>query len=143
MVNHILVAVDGSETATRAAHYARDLAKQTGAHLTLLIVITPPSAVAVPPFDVVSITRAHPDEKHIAAARAVMDEVEAALGAQASARVAISAKFAETICEEARKERADLLVVGARGLGAVERVVLGSVSEKVLREADRPVLVVR
>ncbi|MFZ5475865.1 MAG: universal stress protein [Myxococcota bacterium] len=143
MVTHILVALDGSETSTRAARFASDLARQTGARLTMLIVITPPSAVAVPPFDVWSITRAHPDGEHIALARKTMDEIEGELGDKAAARVALATNYAQAICEEARKEGADLIVVGARGLGAVERVVMGSVSERVLRDAGRPVLVVR
>jgi nucleotide-binding universal stress UspA family protein len=37
----------------------------------------------------------------------------------------------------------DLVVLGARGLGAVQRLLLGSVSEGVLRHADRPVLIVK
>jgi len=36
-----------------------------------------------------------------------------------------------------------LVVVGARGLGTLERVLLGSVSEGVLRHVDRPVLIVK
>jgi len=38
---------------------------------------------------------------------------------------------------------ADLVVVGARGLGALKRLLLGSVSEGVLRNAERSVLIVR
>jgi nucleotide-binding universal stress UspA family protein len=37
----------------------------------------------------------------------------------------------------------DLVVVGARGLGAAQRILLGSVSEDVLRHVDRTVLVVK
>jgi len=36
-----------------------------------------------------------------------------------------------------------LVVVGARGLGTLERVLLGSVSEGILRHVDRPVLIVK
>jgi nucleotide-binding universal stress UspA family protein len=50
---------------------------------------------------------------------------------------------AATILREAEAHGSDLVVVGARGLGALERIALGSVSEAVLRHASCPVLVVR
>jgi nucleotide-binding universal stress UspA family protein len=50
---------------------------------------------------------------------------------------------AATILREAEAHGSDLIVVGARGLGALERIALGSVSEAVLRHATVPVLVVR
>ena len=50
---------------------------------------------------------------------------------------------AATILREAEISDADLIIVGARGLGLLERVALGSVSESVLRHAACPVLVVR
>jgi nucleotide-binding universal stress UspA family protein len=46
------------------------------------------------------------------------------------------------IVDTAREQDAALIVIGARGLGGVQRALLGSVSEKVARHADRPVLVV-
>jgi nucleotide-binding universal stress UspA family protein len=49
----------------------------------------------------------------------------------------------DEIVEAAARPDVDLVVVGARGLGTLERVVLGSVSEGVLRHADRPVLIVK
>ena len=42
-----------------------------------------------------------------------------------------------------RAAAADLLVVGSRGLGAVRRLLLGTVSEKVLQHAPCPVLIVK
>jgi nucleotide-binding universal stress UspA family protein len=143
LVSHILVAVDGSEHARKAAYYARDLARQTGAHLTILVAVTPPSAVTIPPFDAVSITASQPDAAHLAAAQALMDELVADLGhGRAVPQVTIGPP-APTIAAEAERLGADLVVVGARGLGAAERFVLGSVSERLLRESERPVLVVR
>ncbi len=50
---------------------------------------------------------------------------------------------AATILKEAEAHDSDLIVVGARGLGALKRITLGSVSETVLRHATCPVLVVR
>jgi nucleotide-binding universal stress UspA family protein len=143
VINHILVAIDGSECSRHAAYFARDLARQTGAQLTLFVAIEPPSAVVVPPFDAVSITTAHPDPAHLAVAQKVMDEVKASLpGGRADTQVTLGHP-AETICSEAVRLGADLIVIGARGLTAAERILIGSVSEHVLRKAERPVLVVR
>ncbi len=50
---------------------------------------------------------------------------------------------AETIVERARKEKADLVVVGARGLSNIQRFLLGSVSQKVVTHAPCSVLVVK
>jgi nucleotide-binding universal stress UspA family protein len=50
---------------------------------------------------------------------------------------------AEVLVRDAEEHEADLIVVGARGLGPVERVLLGSVSESVLRHAGCPVLIAR
>jgi len=50
---------------------------------------------------------------------------------------------AEVLVRDAEEHECDLIVVGARGLGAVERVLLGSVSESVLRHAGCAVLVAR
>jgi nucleotide-binding universal stress UspA family protein len=47
----------------------------------------------------------------------------------------------QTILEVARERDAAVIVLGARGLSGVQQVLLGSVSEKVARHADRPVLV--
>jgi len=50
---------------------------------------------------------------------------------------------ASEIVAAARAFDADLVVVGARGRGGIERLLLGSVSERVLRDARRPVLIVK
>jgi nucleotide-binding universal stress UspA family protein len=50
---------------------------------------------------------------------------------------------APSLLSEAAKQPSDLIVVGARGLGTVKRLLLGSVSESVLRHASCSVLIVR
>ncbi len=50
---------------------------------------------------------------------------------------------ADALLEEARKENVDLIVVGTRGLNALQRTVMGSVSTKVMHDAPCDVLVTR
>lgn len=143
MITHILVAVDGSDGARRAAYFARDLARQTNAKLTMLVAVTPPSAVTVPPFDAVAISSSNPDPEELAVAEALMNEIIADLGHGRAVPQVTLGPPVETIHAEAARLNVDLVVVGARGLGRAERLLLGSVSEQVVRESDRPVLVVR
>ena len=51
-------------------------------------------------------------------------------------------KVSETICREAARDQASLIVVGSRGHGGVAKLLLGSSSEAVLRRASAPVLLV-
>jgi len=57
-------------------------------------------------------------------------------------KVAIGDPAAEII-EIADKEKADLIIIGSRGLGAIKGVVLGSVSQKVTHHAACPVMIVK
>ena len=50
---------------------------------------------------------------------------------------------AEAILQAARAEKADLIVMGTRGLGALGSLFLGSQSQRVVAEAPCPVLLVR
>jgi nucleotide-binding universal stress UspA family protein len=143
MVSHILVGVDGSDDSRRAALYATDLARQTGAKLTLLVVVIPPTATTFAAFDLVSMTATQPDAEHLARAQALIDSVIADLGHGRAIPSVVTGIPRDAIPAEAAKVGADLIVVGASGAGAVERLLLGSVSESVVRNADRPVLVVR
>lgn len=55
----------------------------------------------------------------------------------------ISGKPAHEITEFAVKNKIDLIVIGTHGTGGIERMLLGSVADKVIRTANQPVLVVR
>jgi nucleotide-binding universal stress UspA family protein len=57
--------------------------------------------------------------------------------------VCLPGKPAEEIMKVASKHRADLIVMGAKGLGAIDRFLLGSVSTRVVQHANCSVLVVR
>lgn len=142
MIGHILVAVDGSEGSRKAARFAHDLAAQTSAKLTMLLVLEPPSVVPVHPVSAFAFVGKQPSREEIDAAMEFLHLVSADLPqAKVERRVEIGAA-ADTIMEQARALDADLIVVGARGLGPGRRWLLGSVSDRVVQHAGRPVTVV-
>lgn len=81
--------------------------------------------------------------EHQVEGRSVLTRTEEALGlVGVTARVAVGDPGA-TLCDVAAAEDADLLLVGSHGRGPVARVLLGSVSDYVIRHAPCPVLVTR
>jgi nucleotide-binding universal stress UspA family protein len=137
----ILVAVDGSACATAAAEHALELAAEYDAALHVVYVIdatdlglTTPSEIDVE--QVKASLRTRGEEATDAVVQAAAD---AGVDAVAEVRVGIPH---EAIREYAAEIGADLLAVGTHGRTGVERYLLGSVAERVVRTADVPVLTV-
>jgi nucleotide-binding universal stress UspA family protein len=140
VIQRLLVGVDGSDSARKAAEFARDLARQTGAHLVVLIAVEPPEVASLGAFDAIAIRPVHPSPAQLARA----NEIAHGLGlGPEQLRIRIETGHpAEVITRVADEENADLVVVGARGIGRAEALILGSVSERLVRDARRPVTVV-
>jgi nucleotide-binding universal stress UspA family protein len=135
----LLVATDGSADARVAAEWAATLPLPTGTSaLVLAVVSLPPSPIEIPTVE--DFRRTLLEE-----ARKAADELVPVLAPRVAAveRRVVAGDPREEIVRVAREWRADLLVVGARGLGAVASALLGSVSLAVARHAPCPVLVVR
>jgi nucleotide-binding universal stress UspA family protein len=124
----ILVATDGSTGAEAAVSAAVQLAAETGAALRCVGVDDT--------FDHAGIDPA-PGARAEAAAAAARD---AGVAATSESRVGPAA---ERILEAARECDADLIVIGSRGRGWLKGTVFGSVSAALVRQAERPVLVVK
>ncbi|WP_343676813.1 universal stress protein [Paraburkholderia heleia] len=145
MYSRILVPLDGSETASAALDAAMDLAYATGAELQPLYVIDIPVIVyEVPGFDP-SVAR----DAFIEQGRIVGTDAQARMtskgvtGTPRTAEVELGAEdIAECIERIAADWHADLIVMGTHGRRGVRRLMLGSVAERVLRLARRPVLLV-
>lgn len=156
MISKILVPTDGSKTAHKAAKYAVELAKLSGATVTVLSVVdrTPFISPAVPGF--VSPSRpgvTHPEhliepiEDYLKEAAAA-DMVEIVKLCQKegvpSKTVIRSGHPVESIVKEAEKSRSDLIVMGSHGRSALKAALLGSVTFGVIHKDTKiPVLVVR
>jgi nucleotide-binding universal stress UspA family protein len=136
----IVVGVDGSEPSLEALRWAIHQAELTNASLEVLTAWSYPERQA--PFGIVPELPLRKDP--MAATRPRLDQaVKAALGRDRNLDVrddVVHGEAAQVLLEAARD--ADLLVVGSRGLGAITGMLLGSVSEHIVRHAPCPVVVV-
>jgi nucleotide-binding universal stress UspA family protein len=138
----ILVPVDGSVGANRAVQFAARLARDTGAALTLLHVYDAPTASQM------GLARQSGDdfkramEELGAASFGAADKALANQDVKVEREVVMGHPAAEIVAK-AQTMKADLVVMGSRGRTELESVLLGSVSERVVRQAPCPVTIVR
>jgi nucleotide-binding universal stress UspA family protein len=141
MYDRILVPVDGSPGTEQVAAHAADLAETTGAEVHGIYVVDEKAvgvgAHELPPADVESAFRGSGEEaldrlRDVVESRDV--DVEAALRHGTPHRA---------IVDYADEVAADVIVMGTHGRSGIERYILGSVTEHVIRVADQPVLAVK
>lgn len=138
MFKNIILAVDGSEYSHRASAYARSLAERYGADLFLIHVFSPTSdLLGYQDFEKLY-------SKRKSAGQKILDEAQELMGITAIKvhRELIEGSEADAIIAVAKKNQADLIVMGTRGFGAVKGILVGSVSRKVLHLSACPVMVV-
>lgn len=141
MFKKIVVGNDGSDNALEALEAAAEIAGEFGGELVVAHVWhLPPTAYVGAPYAPLDLSQQMEDTKKKATERA--KEILARHGAEARA-VELEGNPADAIIDLAETEDADLIVIGSRGLGAIERFVLGSTSERIVRHASCPVLVMR
>jgi nucleotide-binding universal stress UspA family protein len=145
MYSRILVAIDGSKTASHALDTAIRLALASQAQLMPLYVIDLPVMVYdVPGFDPSIVRDAYLEEGRLLCADAQAKMITAGVqGIARSVEVQLGAEdIAHCIVRIASDFNADLIVMGTHGRRGVRRQVLGSVAEKVLRNTQCPILLV-
>jgi nucleotide-binding universal stress UspA family protein len=142
-LKNILVATDFSDPSIIALNYGRDLARSYDASLHVVHVIEDLLALHGP-----EIGFAYADvERNIEAA--VRRDLDAALSdddqqtLHARAVITRSSNVSHAITDYAKNNAIDLIVVGTHGRGAIQRFLIGSVAERVMRTAPCPVLTVR
>ena len=138
----IVVGVDGSEGSRRAAKRAASMAKHWKAKLVVATVVRQPEGWW-------GIGGAPPSPEALSAALAegqkeILDDIEGHLDLDGVEYESVEDLGDPTsrliaICEE---READLLVIGRRGAGLVERVVLGSVADRLCHHSPVPVMVI-
>jgi nucleotide-binding universal stress UspA family protein len=140
----IVVATDGSKYSAAAASEAIGIAQRNNAKLTVLAVI--PADIAMPTdIDFAALQHEKLADQDMQAAeknaKAVKDAAQKA-GVDAKAFV-MSGKPADAIVEIAKDKSADLVVVGSHGRTGLDRLLMGSVAERVIVLSSCAVLVVK
>jgi len=137
MFRHILVATDFSEASGRALENALGLAAEYGSRVTLVHVLQPDRQYATlecpPELDLQRITAEQQFKK-------IVDERH--LGDKISTTLLKHGPVASMVASLIEQEGIDLLVIGTRGRGGLQKLALGSVAEELLRVAPCPVLTI-
>ena len=141
---HILVPVDGSETAYAAVTKAIEFAKAFGSKVTVVQVL------ALDPYIAAEYISANQTNDLIERARtAIVESLEAAKAKFHEQGLEVETKLIEgqvihrEIVNAANETHADLIVIGSHGRTGLKKLFLGSVAQSLLSESHVPVLIVR
>lgn len=143
VLGHILCPFDFSEVSTHALEQAGVLARASGARLTVLhVFLSVMPTTGLDALDAATAQVIEPEDL-----QELRDKVTAAcrLAIEGGASVSIiivGGAPAPVILEHAASDGADLIVMGTHGASGIQHLILGSVTEKVLRRATCPVLTV-
>ncbi len=138
---NILVAVDGSEEAKLALHKAFELAKKEDAALLITHIIDTRTFASIEQYDRTVVERAEAYGNELL--EQYKTDAEAAGVANVKTILDFGSPKIKIPKDIAKQYEVDLIITGATGLNAVERILIGSVSEAIIRNSSCDVLVVR
>ena len=141
-IKKVLAAVDFSEWTAPVLRVGAELARRYGAALSALYAerFLPPPYFTESEIEYVA---EFLDRQRQAARQHLHQQVREILGPTAAQPLFAEAAPVEGILESARATAADLLVLGSHGRSGLNRLLMGSVAEKVVRQTQIPVLVVK
>ncbi len=147
MIKKILIAVDGSRHSLKSVEYGAEVAKGVGAEVLLFHVVKPyrlpdslkefAKAEHMATIDADLLKRG---AQHLLAGSL---DIARKIGVKEVAIEAEEGPIARTIVSRAKSFKADLVVIGSRGMGDIEGMLRGGVSHRVETLAKCPVLVVK
>ena len=138
-ISKILVPIDGSSNSIRGLEHAIRIAKPYLAKITLLHVIP-----GIPPIDIIDTISDYRTNMKKRGREFFLAARKTAL----KYRITLKEKIIfgvprDDIADFANREKYDLVVIGARGLGSIKQAFLGSVSNATMHKSKAPVLIVK
>ncbi len=144
MIKTILVPIDGSEVALRALEFALEVGKKMAAEIVVLNVDIPYDLNRIIP---AKGKDAEEDAKPIELGDKPLEDAEKLVKKFGYDKIffkqLVDVDPAERICIEAKRAKADLVVMGNRGMGTLAGFFLGSVSSKVSQNVHCPVTIIK
>lgn len=148
MYQHMVVAVDGSQTSVNALNHAAGLAVQSGGKITLVNVANPSEYMTLAPeflqhesYEAAALANGNEvlaDAREIAQQAGVKNVDTHLLLATHGAK-----EMAQELVDFADKNGADLLVLGTHGRTGLLHLLMGSFAETVMRQSHLPLLIIR
>lgn len=150
-IKKVLIALDYDPTAQKVAEAGFAMAKTMGAEVTLLHVVLDPINYTSPGHITIMGFAGLPDaepmeidgaEKLKKASQIYLDRAKEHLGDDAILTLIKEGDFADSIIEAAKQIRANVIVMGTHSQKWLENIVMGSVTEKVLRQTKIPLFII-
>ena len=143
-LRRILCPIDFSESSLDALAHAMSIAEETGARLTLLHVVEIPSALSQEPM-VLEVDLPRIREMAVSEARRHLDRLipEQSRSSCTIETAVVEGRARQEVFRQAAERQSDLIVMGVRGKGGIDRLIFGSTTDHVIRAAACPVLIVR
>jgi nucleotide-binding universal stress UspA family protein len=162
VIHHVLVPTDGSEFAERAVRFSAQVADRRHeaevtvvyVHLRVRPVVQEHATVEVPgePRHDVPMAPVHDetDSDELVHAQEIVDAAVAVIkglvtspDVMVSGRVVVDDRVDDGILKVAEETKADIIVMGTRGLSTLRGAIMGSVSHAMIEKAQCPVLIVK
>ncbi len=135
----ILIPTDGSKTSEVAVDKGLSLARLIGAKVKVLFVVDTQTFRDIPPDDLITTLRGHMESK----GNEILDEIEERaddMGVELEKSL-VHGHPDDLIVEESKNF--DLIVIGTHGRSGLSRLLVGSITERVVRHAKCPVLIIK
>jgi nucleotide-binding universal stress UspA family protein len=160
VIHHVLVPTDGSEYAERAVRFSAQVADRRQqaevlviyVHLRVQPVSQERASVQVPGQAVQEVAPLHEEtnEEELVHAQEIVDHAVAEIKSlvtspdvSVTGRVVVDNKIDDGILKVADEMKADIIVMGTRGLSTLRGAIMGSVSHALIEKATCPVLIVK
>jgi len=160
VIHQVLVPTDGSENAERAVRFSAQVAdRRQQAEVTVVYVhlrVPAPAhsgaSVLEPeqPLQEVRALYSEPDDEELVHTQEIVDQAVAEIRSlvtspdvNVSGRVVVNSRIDQGILQVADEIKADIIVMGTRGLSPLRGAIMGSVSHALIEKATCPVLIVK